>query len=59
MSLKWTSALAGLPLSKDQMKPGKTSLSEAIRILFDYLDSSRHSDVKAIKPVNRGRRAFH
>ena len=43
----------GLTVVEGPNEAGKTSLSEAIRILFDYLDSSRHSDVKAIKPVNR------
>ena len=43
----------GLTIVEGPNEAGKTSLSEAIRILFDYLDSSRHSDVKAIKPVTR------
>ena len=43
----------GLTVVEGPNEAGKTSLSEAIRILFDYLDSSRHSDVKAIKPVSR------
>ena len=43
----------GLTIVEGPNEAGKTSLSEAIRILFDYLDSSRHSDVKAIKPVAR------
>ena len=43
----------GLTVVEGPNEAGKTSLSEAIRILFDYLDSSRNSDVKAIKPVNR------
>lgn len=43
----------GLTIVEGPNEAGKTSLSEAIRILFDYLDSSKHSDVKAIKPVTR------
>jgi hypothetical protein len=43
----------GLTIVEGPNEVGKTSLSEAIRILFEYLDSSKHSDVKAIKPVTR------
>ena len=43
----------GLTIVEGPNEAGKTSLSEAIRILFDYLDSSKHSDVKAIQPVAR------
>jgi len=43
----------GLTIVEGPNEAGKTSLSEAIRLLFDYLDSSKHSDVKAIKPVTR------
>lgn len=43
----------GLTIVEGPNEAGKTSLSEAIRLLFDYLDSSRHSDIKAIKPVTR------
>ena len=43
----------GLTIVEGPNEAGKTSLSEAIRLLFDYLDSSRHSEVKAIKPVTR------
>ncbi|MFH1759889.1 MAG: hypothetical protein ABIA63_02190, partial [bacterium] len=32
---------------------GKSSLGEAVRLIFDYQDSSKHSEIKAIKPVNR------
>ena len=32
---------------------GKTSLSEAIWILFEYPDSSNSASVKAIRPVHR------
>jgi len=43
----------GLTIVEGPNEAGKTSLSEAIRLLFDYPDSSRHSDVKAVKPVTR------
>ena len=43
----------GLTIVEGPNEAGKTSLGEAIRILFDYPDSSRHSEVKAIKPVMR------
>lgn len=43
----------GLTIVEGPNEAGKTSLSEAIRLLFDYHDSSKHSDVKAIKPVTR------
>lgn len=44
---------SGLTIVEGPNEAGKTSISESIRILFDYLDSSKHSDVKAIKPVTR------
>jgi len=43
----------GLTIVEGPNEAGKTSLSEAIRLLFDYLDSSRHSEIKAIQPVTR------
>jgi len=43
----------GITIVEGPNEAGKTSLSEAIRLLFDYLDSSKHSEVKAIKPVTR------
>lgn len=43
----------GLTIVEGPNEAGKTSLSEAIRLLFEYLDSSRHAEVKAIKPVDR------
>ena len=43
----------GLTIVEGPNEAGKTSLGEAIRLLFDYLDSSKHSEVKAIKPVMR------
>ncbi len=45
--------LKGLTIVEGPNETGKTSLSEAIRLLFDYLDSSKHSEVKAIKPITR------
>ena len=41
----------GITIVEGPNEAGKTSLSEAIRLLFDYLDSSKHSEIKAIKPV--------
>ena len=43
----------GLTIVEGPNEAGKTSLGEALRLLFDYLDSSRHSEIKAIKPVTR------
>ena len=43
----------GLTIVEGPNEAGKTCLGEAIRLLFDYLDSSKHSEVKAIKPVTR------
>ena len=43
----------GITIVEGPNEAGKTSLSEAIRLLFDYLDSSKHSEIKAIKPVTR------
>ena len=43
----------GLTIVDGPNEAGKTCLSEAIRLLFDYLDSSKHSEVKAINPVTR------
>ena len=43
----------GITIVEGPNEAGKTSLSEAIRLLFDYRDSSKHSEVKAIKPVAR------
>ena len=43
----------GITIVEGPNEAGKTSLSEAIRLLFDYLDSSKHSEVKAIRPVAR------
>ncbi|MCL0051330.1 AAA family ATPase [Thermodesulfovibrionales bacterium] len=43
----------GLTIVEGPNEAGKTSLSEAIRLLFDYFDSSTHGNIKAIKPVMR------
>ena len=43
----------GLTVVEGPNEAGKTSLSEAIGILFDYLDSSKHRSVEAITPVHR------
>ena len=44
---------AGITLIHGPNEAGKTSLGEAIGLLFDYLDSSRHRNVEAAKPVHR------
>jgi len=43
----------GLTIVEGPNEIGKSSLSEAIRLLFEYLDSSKRNEVKAIKPVTR------
>ncbi len=43
----------GITLVRGPNEAGKTSLGEAIRILFEYPDNSKHRDVTAIKPVDR------
>lgn len=43
----------GITLVQGPNEAGKSSLSEAIRLLFDYVDSSKHRDIAAIKPVHR------
>ncbi len=43
----------GLTIVEGPNEAGKTSLGEAIRLLFDYLDSSKHGEVRAVKPVTR------
>ena len=44
---------AGITLVQGPNEAGKTSLSEAIGLLFDYLDSSKSQNIVAIKPVHR------
>jgi len=41
----------GITIVEGPNEAGKTSFSEAIRLIFEYLDSSKHSEIKAIKPV--------
>ncbi len=43
----------GLTIVEGPNESGKTSLWEAVNILFQYVDSSRHKDVLAIRPVHR------
>jgi len=42
----------GLTIVEGPNETGKTSLSEAVGILFDYLDSSKHRGVDAVRPVH-------
>lgn len=46
-------APTGITLLQGPNEAGKTSLSEAIGILFDFQDSSKHRTVEAIRPVHR------
>jgi len=43
----------GITLMQGPNESGKTSLGEAMGLLFEYLDSSRHRNIEAIKPVHR------
>ena len=43
----------GITLVRGPNEIGKTSLGEAVWILFEYPDSSKHSEVMAIRPVDR------
>lgn len=43
----------GITIMQGPNEAGKTSLGEAIGLLFDYLDSSKHRNIEAIKPVHR------
>jgi len=42
----------GLTIVEGPNETGKTSLSEAIGLLFDYLDSSKHRSVDSVRPVH-------
>lgn len=44
---------AGITLVQGPNEAGKSSLGEAIGLLFEYLDSSKNRNVEAIKPVHR------
>jgi DNA repair exonuclease SbcCD ATPase subunit len=44
---------SGITLIRGPNEIGKTSLGEAVWILFEYPDSSKHSAVMAIRPVDR------
>ncbi len=46
-------AATGITLVQGPNEVGKTSLKEAIWLLFEYPDSSKSRDVSAIKPVHR------
>jgi len=43
----------GITLVRGPNEAGKTSLGEAIWLLFEHPDNSKHHDILAIKPVNR------
>jgi DNA repair exonuclease SbcCD ATPase subunit len=43
----------GITLMQGPNEAGKTSLGEAIGFLFEYMDSSKHRNIEAIKPVHR------
>ena len=46
-------APVGVTVVEGPNEAGKTSLAEALGVLFDYPDSSQSRDVKGIKPVHR------
>ncbi len=43
----------GVTILEGPNEIGKSSLAEAVRLLFEYKDSSRHRDVQATAPVHR------
>ena len=43
----------GITLVRGPNEAGKTSLGEAIRLLFEYPDNSKNREILAIKPVHR------
>ncbi|AKJ64774.1 ATP-binding protein [Kiritimatiella glycovorans] len=48
-----TFGASGITLAQGPNEAGKTSLSEASWILFEFPDNSKHKKVKAISPVHR------
>lgn len=44
---------SGVTLVQGPNEAGKTSLGEAIGLLFEYVDSSKHRNIEAIRPVHR------
>ena len=42
----------GLTIVEGPNETGKTSLSESIGLLFDYLDSSKHRSIDAVRPAH-------
>ena len=42
----------GLTIVEGPNETGKTSLGEAVSLLFDYLDSSKHRSIDVIRPVH-------
>ncbi len=44
---------SGITLVQGPNEAGKTSLGEAIGLLFEYVDSSKHRNIEAIRPVHR------
>ena len=43
----------GLTVVEGPNETGKTSLGEAIGLLFEYLDSSKHRNIEVVRPVHR------
>lgn len=46
-------APTGVTVVRGPNEIGKSSIVEALRVLFEYKDSSKHSDVMAIQPVDK------